>query len=92
MFAMKDMFRWMSAGCLTLCLAVPAFAQNQQFQDKANKAPVNGRVYAQQQAVKKDGEADELIAKTPTKIDMQIKTEISFFKINHPLEKSLQKL
>ena len=52
MFAMKDMFRWMSAGCLTLCLTVPAFAQNQQFQDKANKAPVNGRVYAQQQAEK----------------------------------------
>ena len=37
-------------------------------------------------------DADELIAKTPIKIDMQIKTEISFFKINHPLEKSLQKL
>ena len=52
MFAMIDMFRWMGAGCLTLCLAVPAFAQNQQFQDKANKAPVNGRVYAQQQAEK----------------------------------------
>lgn len=52
MFAMKDMFRWMAAGCLALSLATPAFAQNQQFQDRANKAPVNGRVYAQQQAEK----------------------------------------
>ena len=49
MFAMKDMLRWLAAGCLALSLAAPAFAQNQQFQDRANKAPMNGRTYVTEQ-------------------------------------------